>query len=68
MKDKIIGNRPRFKNKDLEKFEKDMQTIEWDNKPGEGILSDEAISSIANKIINSSDGESKENINIKREN
>ena len=51
MEDIIITKRPKFEDESLKRFEKRMNEIEWDNKKGEGILSEEQIEKIAKKIV-----------------
>ena len=46
-----ITKRPRFEGEDLKRFEERMKNIEWDNKKGEGILSQEDIEKIAETIL-----------------
>ena len=50
MQDIKITKRPNFEDEDLKRFEERMKNIEWDNEEGKGILSEDAVTSIAKAI------------------
>ena len=49
--DIVFRKRPHFENKDLQEFEKRMKDIEWDNKEGEGVLSEDTVRKIAETLV-----------------
>ena len=50
MEDFAINKRPYFDTEDLKRFSERMKNIEWDNEEGKGILSEDAVTSIAKAI------------------
>ena len=51
IEDIIITKRPKFETEELKRFEKRMNEIEWDNKKGEGVLSEKEIEKLSKKIL-----------------
>ena len=60
MQDIKITKRPNFEDEDLKRFEERMKNIEWDNEEGKGILSEDAVNSIAKAITQDMADDNKE--------
>ena len=51
MEDIKITKQPDFDDEDLKRFSARMKNIVWDNEEGKGMLSDDAVQSIAQTIV-----------------